>query len=130
MFGIKHRSNKICFDSTKAKNQKSHKNKNPTENLKIVQIVDEREADQGILKVEVKATSNGLVPELDQLLKPSLDNFLRTELSGGEISISKLDAESKKGSPISERNWILTFTRAENESTGKDLNFSFPEPIP
>ena len=101
----------------------------PTENLKIVQIVDEREADQGILKVEVKATSNGLVPELDQLLKPSLDNFLRTELSGGEISISKLDAESKKGSPISERNWILTFTKSENESAGPDLNFSFPEPI-
>ena len=101
----------------------------PTENLKIVQIVDEREADQGILKVEVKATSNGLVPELDQLLKPSLDNFLRTELSGGEISISKLDSESKKGSPISERNWILTFTKTENESTEPNLNFSFPEPI-
>ena len=30
------------------------------------------------------------------------------------------DCESKKGSPISERNWILTFTKSENESTGPD----------
>ena len=99
----------------------------PTKNLKIVQILDEREADQGLLKVEVKASSNGLVPELDQLLKPSLDNFTRTDSSGGEISIARLDAESKQGSPITERNWILTLTKTQTGTNDSDLEFSFPE---
>jgi hypothetical protein len=99
----------------------------PTENLKIVQILDEREADQGLLKVEVKASSNGLVPELDQLLKPSLNNFTRTDSSGGEISIARLDAESKQGSPITERNWILTFTKTQTAANDSALEFSFPE---
>ncbi|MEC8907145.1 MAG: hypothetical protein VX407_08350, partial [Verrucomicrobiota bacterium] len=99
----------------------------PTENLKIVQILDEREADQGLLKVEVKASSNGLVPDLDQLLKPSLDNFTRTDSSGGEISIARLDAESKEGSPITERNWILTFTKTQTGTNDSALEFSFPE---
>ena len=100
----------------------------PTENLKITQILDEREADQGILKVEIKASSNGLVPALNQLIKPKVGDFLQTDISGGEISVSRLDAESKEGSPISERNWILTFTKPENLSAKSGLTFSFPEP--
>ena len=100
----------------------------PVEKLKIVQIVDEREADQGILKVEVKASSNGLVPELDQLLKPNTGDFIQTEVTGGEITISKLDAESKVGSPISERNWIITYRKSEKNVAESNLTFSFPEP--
>jgi hypothetical protein len=101
----------------------------PTENLKIVQILDEREADQGLLKVEVKASSNGLVPEFDQLLKSSLDNFTLTDSSGGEISIAKLDAESKQGSPITERNWMLTFTKTQKGTNNSAIEFSFPEQV-
>ena len=95
--------------------------------LKIVQIVDEK-ADQGVLKVEVKASSNGLVPELDQLLKPNTGDFIQTEVTGGEITISKLDAESKVGSPISERNWIITYRKSEKNVAESNLTFSFPEP--
>jgi hypothetical protein len=99
----------------------------PTENLKIVQILDEREADQGLPKVEVKASSNGLVPNLDQLLESNLNNFNQTDSSGGEISIARLDAESKQGSPITERNWILTFTKTQTGTNDSALEFSFPE---
>ena len=101
----------------------------PAENLKIVQILDEREADKGLLKVEVKASSNGLVPNLNQLLKPSLDHFTRTDESGGEISIARLDAESKSGSPITERNWTLTFAKTEKGKSESALSFSFPEQV-
>jgi len=101
----------------------------PTENLKIIQILDEREADQGLLKVEVKASSNGLVPEFDQLLKSSLENFTLTNSSGGEISIARLDAESKQGSPITERNWMLTFTKTQKSTNNSAIEFSFPEQV-
>jgi len=101
----------------------------PTENLKIVQILDEREADQGLLKVEVKASSNGLVPNLDQLLESNLNNFNQTDSSGGEISIARLDAESKSGSPLTERNWILTFTKTQKGTNDSSLKFSFPKQI-
>ena len=101
----------------------------PAENLKIVQILDEREADKGLLKVEVKASSNGLVPNLNQLLKPSFDHFTRTDESGGEISIARLDAESKSGSPITERNWTLTFAKTEKGKSESALSFSFPEQV-
>ena len=100
----------------------------PVEKLKIVQTVDEREAGQGILKVEVKASSNGLVPELNQLLKPTNGNFILTEITGGEIAITKLDSESQDGSPISERNWIITFQKSKENIAESNLTFSFPEP--
>ena len=100
----------------------------PVEKLKIVQTVDEREAGQGMLKVEVKASSNGLVPELNQLLKPTNGNFILTEITGGEIAITKLDTESQDGSPISERNWIITFQKSKENVAESNLTFSFPEP--
>ena len=100
----------------------------PVEKLKIVQTVDEREAGQGILKVEVKASSDGLVPELNQLLKPTNGNFILTEITGGEIAITKLDSESQDGSPISERNWIITFQKSKENIAESNLTFSFPEP--
>src|SRR5690606_28434743 len=40
----------------------------PHENLEITQILDEREAKEGRLRLEIRATCNGLVPDLEQLL--------------------------------------------------------------
>ncbi|MCH2061428.1 MAG: hypothetical protein MK183_12455 [Verrucomicrobiales bacterium] len=95
--------------------------------LEIVQILDERKAQEGKIEVEIKATAHGLVPVLEQLLDFPSQGFDLTETSGGELSIGQLDAEGEQVTAISERNWMLTFTATD--SSPKPGQFTFADPL-
>ena len=96
-------------------------------NLEIIQILDERKAQEGKIEVEVKVTASGLIPGLRHLLSFPSQGFKFMGASGGELSIQQLDAEAPTAAAISERNWMLTFTAVESAIQPEE--FIFPKPL-
>ena len=62
----------------------------PIQNVKITQTLDERQADEGKLILEVKATGQGLIPSLEDLVDVSPDEFDVANIEDQGISISRL----------------------------------------
>ncbi|MGI9243500.1 MAG: hypothetical protein ACR2RV_22055 [Verrucomicrobiales bacterium] len=97
--------------------------------IKVTQTLDEREAEDGKLKLEINVGAHGLIPELEELV--SLDvgegfEIVSTEDQG--LSLAKLDAESEINSVISERSWLLEM-QARPGLASPPTSFTFPEPI-
>lgn len=82
--------------------------KRPVQNLKITQTLDERQADEGKLILEVKAVGQGLVPALDELVDVHPEEFEVANIEDQGISISRFDPESADNVVVSERTWLVT----------------------
>jgi hypothetical protein len=95
----------------------------PARKLQITQILDERQAAQGKLILEIKATALGLVPELDQLLTLNPDGFdiVKTEDQG--VSVSKFDPESEDIAVSSERTWLVTLHASPDRAAPRVFQF-------
>ena len=89
----------------------------PVANLKISQILDERQAADGKLMLEVNASGQGLVPELEELLSfPSAD-FVLGEVSAQPVSASRFEEDGEGNAIISERRWIVEFNGRSDLAT-------------
>jgi hypothetical protein len=84
----------------------------PARKLQITQTLDERQAAQGKLLLEVKASALGLVPDLDAILTLKPDGFERVKADDQGVSVSKFDPDSETVAVGSERTWLLTFQAA------------------
>jgi hypothetical protein len=86
----------------------------PIKKLEVTQTLDERQADQGKLVLEVKATAQGLVPPLDEILdlKPGEFDIVETDDQG--LSVSKFDQSSDDTTIVSERTWLVSMKAKEN----------------
>ncbi|HLG41789.1 MAG TPA: hypothetical protein VI643_00385, partial [Planctomycetota bacterium] len=93
--------------------------------LKIVQTLDERKAAEGVLVLEVKASANGLVPELEEILTVALEGFLIEKIDNPGVSVVRMDAESAENSAVSERNWVLKLVAKDGSSAPTQM-FKFP----
>jgi hypothetical protein len=82
-------------------------NERPYEELAVTQILDERQADEGNLVVEIKATCNGLVPELDSMLDFEIEGFEVADAADQGLSVSRFSEESDDTVIVSERSWLL-----------------------
>ena len=80
----------------------------PFRKLQITQILDERQAAQGKLMLEIKATAVGLVPDLDQILTLAPDGFDIVKTDDQGVSVSKFDPDSEDIAIASERTWLVT----------------------
>ncbi len=100
----------------------------PLEKLQITQTLDEREADSGKLKLEIKASAVGLVPPLGNLvdLKPEEFDVVETDDQG--VAVSRFDKEGDQTAIVSERNWLLTL-QAKPELSRKPEKFRFGDPV-
>jgi hypothetical protein len=101
-----------------------HGEARPARKLQITQILDERQAAQGKLILEIKATTLGLVPELDKLLTLNPDGFdiIKTDDQG--VSVSKFDQESEDIAVASERTWMVTLrVRADRAQPPRTFQF-------
>jgi hypothetical protein len=99
----------------------------PLDKLEIVQTLDDRELAQGRVALEIKATANGLVPDLNDLCRTNFTHLRLEELGDRGLAMDRIDAEADTLAPVSERNWLLKFTVAEDAPAG--LEFKFPEPL-
>jgi hypothetical protein len=80
----------------------------PFRKLQVTQTLDERQSAQGKLVLEVKATAQGLVPDLDQMLDLTPEGFEIVKTDDQGISVSKFDPESPENVVVSERTSLVS----------------------
>ncbi|MFT5526274.1 MAG: hypothetical protein ACI9HK_004248, partial [Pirellulaceae bacterium] len=80
----------------------------PVGNVSVTQIVDSRELSANLLKINVSATADGLLPDLERILKVSEYSLpiLEVENEGG-LQVKRLHNGPEGLFPQSERSWIV-----------------------
>ncbi len=99
----------------------------PYANLTITQTLDERQAAEGKLVLEVKAVSQGLVPPLEEIVDVRASDFEVTETEDQGVLISKFDPDSSEPAVISERTWMVSYA-GRQDLAALPTEFRFPEP--
>ena len=97
----------------------------PFESLRVTQTLDERQAKEGKLVLEIKATAHGLVPELDEICTIQPDQFDVTEIEDQGLSVSRFDQESDETAIVSERVWTVNLA-AKDGLAENPTAFTFP----
>jgi hypothetical protein len=87
----------------------------PHEKLTVTQILDERQAKDGKLILEVKATARGLVPDLEKILDVQPPGFELEKVEDQGLSVSRFDPDAEANVIDSERSWLVHFHGAPVE---------------
>jgi hypothetical protein len=87
----------------------------PFEKLQITQTLDERQAADGKLILEVKATARGLVPDLENIVELDHAGFQIDKVDDQGISVSRFDPDSDATLIDSERTWLVAFRAAQGQ---------------
>ena len=108
----------------------------PARDLKVTQTLDERQAEEGKLILEVTASGLGLIPDLDGVLKIEPGDFEVVTTEDQGLSVSRFDPEAAENVIVSERTWLVTmeakdglsalpekFTFAEGTVEGAEMTF-------
>lgn len=99
----------------------------PYDQLTITQTLDERQAEEGKLVLEVKATAQGLVPPLEEIVDVRSSDFEVESIEDEGVLVSKFDPDSGEPAVISERTWMINYTGRTDLAALPTL-FHFPEP--
>ncbi len=99
---------------------------NPTlpANLEITQTLDERQASDGRLVLEVKATGTGLIPAMDQLVSFSPKGFEVVDVDDDGVAVTEFDSESDQTAVKTERLWVLTMQSDVSQPAPKTFAFA------
>jgi hypothetical protein len=103
----------------------------PAATVNVTEIVDARElAEHKRLKLDVIATSNGLVPDLEDLLNLSAMGLKVTNVDNREgLHVSELHSGDDGLYAKSERNWTVELDPAPLLTGAKEkIEFQFPQP--
>jgi hypothetical protein len=84
----------------------------PVQKLEVTQILDERQARDGKLLLEIKATAHGLPPALPELLDLAPTGFDTASVDDTGVLVSRFDADDE-ASVIVERNWNIALKAKE-----------------
>ncbi len=95
----------------------------PVEDLQITQTLDERQADDGKLIVEITAKAKGLVPDLDEILDLERENFEVVNVDDQGVLPASFDEDSNEIQILSDRSWTVEY-KAKTES-GELGKFAF-----
>jgi len=99
----------------------------PVDELSLTQTLDARLTDEKQeLTLEIHATTKGLAPSLDQLVKLSIPGFEIAKNEDQGLSIARVESDAERVNAVSERTWLLTLkpkAAASDPST-----FRFPKP--
>jgi hypothetical protein len=97
----------------------------PATDLRVVQTLDERQASEGKLILEVRATARGLVPDLNELLdfQPAGFDIVKTE--DGGVSVTQFDKAARENSIDSERIWTIALQAAAEQAAERPAKFQF-----
>ncbi len=103
----------------------------PFRNLKLVQTLDERQAADGKLLLEIKATAEGLVPPLDQLLDLDAEGFEHVKSTDQGVSIEEFSQEAADTTILSERMWTVEYRADDTAAPPEQFTYpaAFIEPV-
>jgi hypothetical protein len=96
----------------------------PYSNLEVTQTLDERQAADGRLILEVKATAKGLAPELDQILKLQFPGFDTQSIDAQPVLATQFDPESDDIQMLTDRSWSVELTARPNEDVPSRFQFA------
>lgn len=96
----------------------------PFDKLAVTQTLDERQAKDKKLVLEVKAAGQGLMPELDELLDLKFADFEVDEIEDNGISVSRFDPESNSPVVVSDRLWTVSL-KDKNSTAKEERAFTF-----
>ena len=82
----------------------------PFEKLTVTQTLDERQAKDKKLVLEIKANAQGLVPELHEILDLKFSDFEVSNIEDNGLAVSRFDPEASTPVVVSDRLWTLTLT--------------------
>jgi hypothetical protein len=100
-----------------------HGEPRPARKLHVTQTLDERQADQEKLILEVKVTALGLVPEFDGILTLAPDGFDIVKTDDQGVSVAKFEPESDPLAVGSERTWLVALKARPDQ--GRPDRFQF-----
>jgi hypothetical protein len=99
----------------------------PYQKLAVTQILDERQSDEGRLILEIKATAQGLVPNLEELMTIAPAEFDVAEVDDPGVSVAQFDPDERIPTINSERTWVVSLQAKPGLPT-KPKTFEFPKP--
>jgi hypothetical protein len=99
----------------------------PWEQLHLTQTLDERQAKDGKLILEIKANANGLTPAFEALVDFHPGDFDIAKTDDHGLSIVKFDNEGEGQGILSERTWTLTM-KAKQGLEQLPSSFAFAAP--
>lgn len=97
----------------------------PAEDIVIMQTLDERQSDKGKLLLEIRATSRGLAPELDQLLELNSPGFSVDKIDDRGVAVLEFDKDSPDNAIRSERQWMVSLVAAATPDGKRPTAFKF-----
>lgn len=99
----------------------------PYRKLSVTQILDERQSNEGKLILEVKASAQGLVPDLSEIMDVDPDSFDVAEVDDPGVSVVQFDPDERAPIVNSERTWMVSL-EAKPGLPAKPKTFEFPTP--
>ena len=97
----------------------------PAEKIEVTQILDERQAKDGKLVLEVKASARGLPPRLDELVDVQPQDFVVANIDDSGPMVTRFDPDGAVDSVIAERTWTIQLTAKEGLKE-QPKTFAFP----
>ena len=96
----------------------------PVSDLQVTQTLDERQASDGKLIVEVAASGKGLVPELEDIIDIERDGFEVVSVDDQGVLPTEFDAESNDIQILSDRSWTVEYKAKEAAEASTSFAFS------
>ena len=96
----------------------------PVKDLKITQTLDERQADEGKLIVEISATAKGLVPNLEDIIDLKRENFELVAVDDQGVNPTSFEKDTDEIQIVSDRSWTVEYKAAESAPTVESFAFS------
>jgi hypothetical protein len=88
----------------------------PHSRLTVIQTLDERQVDEGKLLLEVRATAQGLVPELDEILELDFGDLEQTRIEDQKTSPSGFVEALDEIAIQSDRSWLIELEAKEGKT--------------
>lgn len=96
--------------------------------FKVVQVLDERQSQDGKLIVETKVTAKGLVPSLKTLFDTKQEGFELTDVEDSGVSVVEFDKEAVEPIILSERTFTLKYSPSDPGGI-TPTRFAFASPV-
>jgi hypothetical protein len=97
----------------------------PSDQIEVTQILDERQAKDGKLVLEIKASARGLPPQLDDLLDVKPQDFVVAATDDSGPMVTRFDPDGANDVVVAERTWTLTL-KAKDGLGEQPRTFAFP----
>jgi hypothetical protein len=88
----------------------------PVAKLSVTQTLDERQANKGVLILEIKATGLGLMPDLEELCDLHPDGFEVAKTEDQGLGVKKFEEDVDQNAIVSERVWTITLKGQEGQA--------------